>query len=163
MQTTEYDIVVVEFPEINLDAKVVERAAIYDGKLQAGQRALIVGRGGAEKGVNTNVLRGAINIIGKPEVCGIEDNNGPGICLSVDLTPGVAACRGDSGSGMFVNDSGHLKLIGFDSVGWGGATLDCGSKGAKHLYVNVLYSLDFIQQTTGLSREYLVGRSGDAS
>ncbi|KAJ1822754.1 hypothetical protein LPJ75_000249 [Coemansia sp. RSA 2598] len=162
-QGAKYDIAVIEFPEIKLDAKTVNRAAIYNGVLQPGQPGLIVGWGGSEKGVNKDLLRGALNIIGKPEACGFEDNNGPQICLPIELTPGIAACGGDSGSGMFVNESGALKLIGFNSAVWGGETSECNSRGTKHSYVNVLYHLDFVQKTTGLSRDYLFGKSGNAA
>ncbi|KAJ1822248.1 hypothetical protein LPJ56_000725 [Coemansia sp. RSA 2599] len=155
----EFDIAIIEFPEIKLDAKMADRAPIYDGRLQDGQKGLIVGWGGAEKGVDLNVLRGGYNIIGKPGTCGLKDNNGSNICLPGDLTPGVSACGGDSGSGMFLNDNGVLMLIGFNVVAVGPSGSTCGDKGRKHIYVNVLYHMDFIQKTTGLSREYLVGRS----
>ncbi|KAJ1822755.1 hypothetical protein LPJ75_000250 [Coemansia sp. RSA 2598] len=154
-----FDIAVIEFPEIELDVKTVDRAPIYDGELQVGQKGLVVGWGGAEKGVNRDLLRGGVNIVAEHKTCGLRDNDASLICLDNDLTPGVSACAGDSGSGMFVNENGVLKLIGFDAFAKGPAGSTCGDAGRRHGYVNVLYHMDFLQETTGLSREYLVGRS----
>ncbi|KAJ2706109.1 hypothetical protein FB645_001866 [Coemansia sp. IMI 203386] len=149
------DLAIIEIPEIKLDSKTVDRAVIFDGSLVPGQLGLVVGWGGAEKGANLSLLRAAYSMVGEPKDCGIKDNNGPTICLPGDLTPGMSACAGDSGSGMFLNDGGLLKLIGFDSVVWGPGS--CGGKGRKHSFVNAHYYMDFIEKTTGLTSDYLTG------
>ncbi|KAJ1648461.1 hypothetical protein LPJ64_000290 [Coemansia asiatica] len=154
---SDLDIAVIEFSEIILDEKTVDRAIIFDGILVPGQTGLIVGWGGAEDGANLDLLRGGFNVVGDPNICGLDDNNGPKICLPGNLVPGVSACGGDSGSAMFLNDNGLLKIVGFNVIAVGGG--QCGDKERKHLYINTHYYLDFIQQASGLPREYLVGKS----
>ncbi|KAJ1721476.1 hypothetical protein LPJ53_004011 [Coemansia erecta] len=160
------DIAILEIDEITLD-NTARRAPIYSGDIVANQALLTLGWGQTESGAtDTNMLRGTVVYAGNSTLCSQfsgdwQSNDGPQICTPNILHAHSSACMGDSGTGLMINNEGVLSVAGLVSIAVNIGESECGNDTGGQLYVNAGYYLDFIANTTGLSKEYLTGLTND--
>ncbi|KAJ1901369.1 hypothetical protein LPJ66_000829 [Kickxella alabastrina] len=156
----DYDIAVVEVPELTFDIGT-QRAVIYNEPLVMGQAMLAMGWGKAEsESIDRTELRGLITSVGNCNGGNKSSltSDGPVICSLGDNSPGRSICSGDSGTAIVVNDGGVLKLTALNSmISLVDNAVDCGSTQMVSFYLRIPYFIDFLVGTTGLSKEYLTG------
>ncbi|PVU87980.1 hypothetical protein BB559_005789 [Furculomyces boomerangus] len=87
------------------------------------------------------------------------EGNGVGKQLCTGNTPGRDTCSGDSGGPLMRRSGNEWKLIGLTSFGaWDNRitlTEVCGIEEIVGIYTNVYKYLDFISDSTGISKESL--------
>ncbi|KAJ2636433.1 hypothetical protein GGF40_003001 [Coemansia sp. RSA 1286] len=162
-----YDLAILEMDQIEL-GETAQRVPIYNGPIDDGQTMLTLGWGRTEEGAeNTELLRGTYVYAGNTTMCqkfvkGFVDNNGPLICAPNILNPHSTICKGDSGTGVMVNQDGVLMIAGHASMIVNVGESECGNDTGSAFYTRIAYYLDFISETTGLSKDYLLGLTNDA-
>ncbi|KAJ2862928.1 hypothetical protein GGH94_003938 [Coemansia aciculifera] len=155
-----YDIALVEVKKLKFN-KSTNSIPIYNGAIGTGQRFLAMGWGATEANASKlNMLRGTIVTAGDTASCQryypeFNDNNGPQICTLGKLNPGSSTCSGDSGSSVVASNNDVVMLGGFDSIGVFTVGSSCGDANTAHFYIHAAYHLDFIANTTNITKEVL--------
>ncbi|KAJ2798331.1 hypothetical protein H4R21_003975 [Coemansia helicoidea] len=161
-----YDIAVLTFPTITFGAGV-QQIPVDSGQLEPHQPLLAVGWGTTEEGNGmTNSLKRANIKVGEPSACkgaigGFDDSNEQQVCAQKSLTPGKNICSGDSGSGVFINRNGKQYLLGIASLGINGGGETCDGANAISVFVHVISHLDFVVESSALTREYLLDKKAN--
>ncbi|KAJ2708214.1 hypothetical protein FB645_000060 [Coemansia sp. IMI 203386] len=155
------DIAILELESELTLGETTNRLPIYDGLISDGQMMMSTGWGQTEENAtDQNILRGAFVIAGNKTLCqpimnDFEDNNGPQICAPGALTPYTGSCMGDSGSSLIISNQGRLMHTGIVSITVNTGQTECANPTGAHFYVRTAYNMDFITETTNLTKEYL--------
>ncbi|KAJ2378236.1 hypothetical protein IW150_000923 [Coemansia sp. RSA 2607] len=156
------DIAIIEIEPLTFGGNI-QRIPIFNGNIPVGQTFLAAGWGVTETGQpSTGPLRGVLVQSGSASECSMfsqdfVDNNGAQICLPESRTPGKMTDSGDSGTGLFVYSGDVIMLAGIDSVAAQMYNQTLTDIDTVHLNVHLAYYLDFISNTTGLTKSYLTG------
>ncbi|KAJ1799242.1 hypothetical protein LPJ56_006649 [Coemansia sp. RSA 2599] len=155
------DIAILELQSELTLGGATNRLPIYDGLINDGQTMLSTGWGQTEENApDQSILRGAFVIAGNKTLCqpimnDFEDNNGPQICAPGALTPYTGSCMGDSGTSLIISSQGKLMHTGIVSITVNTNQTECANPTGAHYYVRSAFYMDFIVQTTSLTKEYL--------
>ncbi|KAJ1929205.1 hypothetical protein IWQ60_001374 [Tieghemiomyces parasiticus] len=155
----------VEFIEGNL-----EPVQIADNRLRDGQVLQAIGWGKTSNdGYVSDNLRQVDLTVGPTSVCrkanpDFKSQNGPQLCTARNENHDT--CQGDSGGPVLFKESdGKYKLAGITSYGFtpGSTSADCGTDSVVAFYTRPDYYIDWISETTGVSKSNLVGSDSSSS